>query len=174
MNDTTKQCYRPGRYSRVGPVVLDRRRSALGHLQPSCSIAFDFSLPSVTFRASGCSVTEALGRLCRFACVGTGGSFLTNVRRHWFPAWTWYARMLRLRCGIKVLKCLEIEYEDQRTRDRRSKRRSRPQQQSLRNPLPRDRLFQTPKSWSLCASIGTCFNISKNPGLAGRTGSMKR
>jgi hypothetical protein len=33
----------------------------LGHLQPSCSIAFDGSLPSDTFRAPGGSVTEALG-----------------------------------------------------------------------------------------------------------------
>ena len=31
------------------------------HLQPSCSIAFDVSLPSDTFRAPGRSVTEALG-----------------------------------------------------------------------------------------------------------------
>jgi hypothetical protein len=35
----------------------------MGHLQPSCSIAFDVGLPSDTFRAPGCSVTEVLGHL---------------------------------------------------------------------------------------------------------------
>ena len=37
--------------------------SAVGHLQPSCSIDFDGSLPSDTFRAPGCSVTEAMGQI---------------------------------------------------------------------------------------------------------------